>query len=152
MPFSAATRFQRRSRPMVWCWRRPQWNLHDAYPAMSGARLNAAGEEGSMTPEERNLVNDLFDRLAALENTEREPEAERAIQEGLKRAPHAVYALVQTALVQDEALKRADARIHDLEAQLGSQAQPAHAGGFLGGMREALTGRRGSVPTVRPGD
>jgi hypothetical protein len=105
-----------------------------------------------MTPEERNLVQDLFDRLAALENAEREPEAERAIGEGLKRAPHAVYALVQTALVQDEALKRADARIHDLEAQLGNQAEPPRAGGFLGSMREALTGRRGSVPTVRPGD
>lgn len=106
-----------------------------------------------MTPEERDLVNDLFDRLAALENSQREPEAERAIQEGLKRAPHAVYALVQTALVQDEALKRADARIHDLEAQLGNQAEPPRAaGGFLGSMREALTGRRGSVPSVRPGD
>jgi hypothetical protein len=105
-----------------------------------------------MTPEERNLVNDLFDRLAALENSEREPEAERTIQEGLKRAPHAVYALVQTALVQDEALKRADAHIHDLEAQLGNQAEPPRAGGFLGSMREALTGRRGSVPSVRPSD
>jgi hypothetical protein len=105
-----------------------------------------------MTPEERNLVNDLFDRLAALENAEREPEAERVIQEGLRRAPHAVYALVQTALVQDEALKRADARIHDLEAQFGNPAEPPRAGGFLGSMREALTGRRGSVPSVRPGD
>ena len=105
-----------------------------------------------MTPEERNLVNDLFDRLAALENTERDPDADRAIQEGLKRAPHAVYALVQTALVQDEALKRADAHIHDLEAQFGNQAEPPRAGGFLGSMREALTGRRGSVPTVRAAD
>ena len=106
-----------------------------------------------MTPEERDLVNDLFDRLAALETTEREPEAERAIQEGLKRAPHAVYALVQTALVQDEALKRADARIRALEAQLGEGAVP-QAGGFLDNMRDALLGRRepqrGSVPSVRP--
>jgi uncharacterized protein len=106
----------------------------------------------TMTPEERNLVTDLLDRLAALEDTERDPEAERAIKDGLRRAPNAVYALVQTALVQDEALKRADARIHDLEAQLGSEAEQPRSTSFLGNMREALTGRRGSVPTARPGD
>jgi hypothetical protein len=105
-----------------------------------------------MTPEERNLVTDLFDRLAALENTERDPEAERIIKDGLRRAPNAVYALVQTALVQDEALKRADARIHDLEAQFDSPAEPPRSTSFLGSMREAFTGRRGSVPSVRPGE
>jgi uncharacterized protein len=105
-----------------------------------------------MTPEERNLVSELFDRLAALENTERDPDADAAIRDGLQRAPHAVYALVQTALVQDEALKRADARIRDLEAKLGSEGQQPQSGSFLGAMREALTGRRGSVPTVRPAD
>ncbi|HEY7297881.1 MAG TPA: DUF2076 domain-containing protein [Xanthobacteraceae bacterium] len=105
-----------------------------------------------MTPEERNLVSELFDRLAALENAERDPEAERTIKEGLQRAPNAVYALVQTALVQDEALKRADTRIRDLEAQLGNQAEPPRSSSFLGGMREALTGRRGSVPSVRPAE
>ena len=69
-----------------------------------------------MTREERELVSGLFDRLAALENSPRDPDAERAIIEGLRRAPNATYALVQTALVQDEALKRADARIQELEA------------------------------------
>jgi hypothetical protein len=105
-----------------------------------------------MTPEERNLVTELFDRLAALENSERDPEADSIIKEGLRRAPNAVYALVQTALVQDEALKRADARITDLEAQLGNPVEPPRSTSFLGGMREALTGRRGSVPTVRPAE
>ena len=67
-----------------------------------------------MTPQERELVTELFDRLATLENTPRDPEAERGIMDGLQRAPNAVYALVQTALVQDE-----DARIRDLEGKLG---------------------------------
>ena len=102
-----------------------------------------------MTPEERDLVSELFSRLAALEDAERDPEAERVIKEGLRQAPNAVYALVQTALVQDEALKRADARIHELEAEL--ENAPPRSGSFLGSMREALTGHRGgSVPTVRP--
>ena len=64
-----------------------------------------------MTPEERNLVAELFDRLATLENAPRDPEAERLIRDGLRQAPNAAYALVQTVLVQDEALKRAEARI-----------------------------------------
>ena len=68
-----------------------------------------------MNPQERQLVAELFDRLAALESASRDPDAERAIAEGLQRAPHAPYALVQTALVQDEALKRANARIQELE-------------------------------------
>jgi uncharacterized protein len=107
-----------------------------------------------MTPQERELVNDLFDRLASLENQPRDPDAERTIIEGLRRAPNATYALVQTTLVQDEALKRADARIQELQALLGDEpaARPA---GFLDGMRDALLGRRdpprgGSVPSVRP--
>ncbi len=104
-----------------------------------------------MTPQERQLVDELFDRLAKLEDAPRDPDAERAIADGLRQAPHAVYALVQTALVQDEALKRANARIQALEG--GGQPQE-QSGGFLDNMRDALFGReerRGSVPTVRPG-
>src|SRR5712691_1845712 len=109
-----------------------------------------------MTPEERNLVTDLFDRLARLEESPRDREAERLIQDGLRQAPNATYALVQTALIQDEALKRADGRIRELEAQLGAGAEPPRQGGFLESMRESVFGRReapraGSVPTVRPG-
>jgi uncharacterized protein len=104
-----------------------------------------------MTPEERSLVTGLFDRLAEVGDTERDPEAERAISDGLRRAPNAVYALVQTALVQGEALKRADARIRDLEAQLGQDPQRPTSGSFLGSLRDA-TGRGGSVPAVRSSD
>lgn len=100
-----------------------------------------------MTPEERKLIDDLFDRLARLESNERDPEAERAIAEGLKRAPHAAYALVQTVLVQDEALKRADARIRELTEE---PPPPEQHGSFLDTMRSALGGRT-SVPSVAPG-
>jgi hypothetical protein len=107
-----------------------------------------------MIPQERQLVTELFDRLAMLESTPRDSDAEQAVTEGLRRAPHATYALVQTALVQDEALKRADTRIRELEAQLGEDGAP-RAGGFLDNMREALLGRRAeppgsSMPSARP--
>ena len=105
-----------------------------------------------MTPQEQALVDELFGRLASVENAPRDPEAERAITDGLRRAPHAVYALVQTALVQDEALKRANARMEELQAQLDCGQQTRQQGGFLDSMREAVLGRResrGSVPSVR---
>jgi hypothetical protein len=106
-----------------------------------------------MTPQESELIAELFDRLAQLENSPRDADAERAIAEGLRRAPHGAYALVQTVLVQDEALKAADARIRALQA--AQEGQQPSVGGFLGSMRDSLLGRReaprsGSVPQVRP--
>jgi hypothetical protein len=87
---------------------------------------------------------------------QRDPDAVGAINDGLRNAPNALYPLVQTALVQDEALKRADARIRELEAELGiGEPQQPPQGGFLDSMRDALIGKReqprGSVPPVRPG-
>ena len=101
-----------------------------------------------MTPEERQRVDALFERLAQLETALRDPQAERAIAEGLARAPHAIYPLVQTVLVQDEALRRADARIRELS---GENAEPRESGGFLDSMRNVLSGgpAHTSVPSVR---
>ena len=104
-----------------------------------------------MNPQERQLVDDLFDRLSKVENAPRDPDAAAAIAEGLRKAPNAVYALVQTVLLQDEALKRAHDRIQELEAA-GAGEQP-QSGGFLDSMRETVFGQapqRGSVPNVRP--
>jgi uncharacterized protein len=104
-----------------------------------------------MTPQERQLVDDLFDRLSKLEGTPRDPDAAAAIAQGLRSAPNAVYALVQTVLLQDEALKRADSRIQELEA--GGAGEQRQSGGFLDSMRETIFGQeRGSVPNVRPPD
>jgi uncharacterized protein len=105
-----------------------------------------------MTPQESELVDELFNRLAQLETAQRDPEAERLIADGLRRAPHAVYALVQTVLLQDEALKRANARIEELQVQTSAAAEPEQRpASFLDSMREALGGRapHGSVPSVR---
>jgi uncharacterized protein len=107
-----------------------------------------------MTPQERQLVDDLFDRLAKLESAPRDPDATAAIAQGLRNAPNAVYALVQTTLVQDEALKRANHRIQELEEALAStqSSGQSQSGGFLDSMRDAVFGKepRGSVPNVPP--
>jgi hypothetical protein len=104
-----------------------------------------------MTPQERQLVDELFERLAGMERAPRDPDATAAIAQGLRSAPNAVYALVQTVLVQDEALKRANSRIEELEA--GSAPEQHPSGGFLDSMRDAVFGQsqpHGSVPNVRP--
>jgi len=108
-----------------------------------------------MTPQERQMIDDLFDRLAKLEGAQRDPDAVAVISQGLRKAPNAPYALVQTVLVQDEALKRANNRILELEAACGHAQSPsgAQSGGFLDSMREAIFGQdqpRGSVPNVPP--
>src|SRR3712207_2426616 len=95
-----------------------------------------------MTPEERELVADLFKRLADLEREPRDPDAERAMREGLSRAPNALYAVVQTVLLQDEALKAADDHIQELQDQLAQRSAPQGGpppvpqGGFLDRARE----------------
>src|SRR5215510_4452979 len=106
-----------------------------------------------MTPQERQLIDDLFDRLSKLEGSPRDRDAEAAIMDGLRRSPNATYALVQTVLVQDEALKRANARIGELE---GQGSEPQQQGSFLDSMRDAVFGQgqppgqppRGSVPNA----
>jgi uncharacterized protein len=113
-----------------------------------------------MTPQERQLVDELFDRLSKMESATRDPDAMAAMTQGLRIAPNAVYPLVQTVLVQDEALRRANNRIQELENQ-GAPQQDHGGGGFLDTMRGAIFGQgqpqgqgpgqgQGSVPNVPP--
>src|ERR1700760_4497984 len=105
-----------------------------------------------MTPQERQLIDDLFDRLAKVESAPRDAEAMSAIMQGLRNAPNAIYPLVQTVLLQDEALRRAAERIQQLEQ--GHAQDQGQSGGFLDTMRDKLFGQsnqqRGSVPNVPP--
>jgi uncharacterized protein len=105
-----------------------------------------------MTPQGRQLMAQLFDRLATLESAPRDPDAEAMIREGFRRAPNAAYALVQTVLLQDEALKAANAHIQQYEQSTGTPQQanePPRS--FLDNVRDSVVGReepRGSVPRV----
>lgn len=78
-----------------------------------------------MTPQERDLVNGLLDRLAGAPPQQKDPEAEGLIQAAMQRNPDAAYLLVQSALVQDFALQEAQKRISALEAQVATARQPA---------------------------
>jgi hypothetical protein len=83
-----------------------------------------------MQQQERDLIADLFGRLQQYENQPRDAEAERLIASYVARQPASPYLLVQTAIVQEEALKQAKARIAELEARASGQG--SGQGSFLG--------------------
>jgi uncharacterized protein len=95
--------------------------------------------EGIMTPQERDLITILLDRLNRTKGHPKDPEAEMLIREMAIGWPDVPYSLVQTVLIQDLSLHRAQNRISDLEMQLteikrASSAPPSFLGSpsFLG--------------------
>ncbi len=79
-----------------------------------------------MTPQEQQLIADLFDRLARLSGA-RDPQAERFIADRMAATPGAAYAMAQTIVVQDHALKTAEDRIAGLEKDLADARAAAQA-------------------------
>ena len=49
-----------------------------------------------MTPDERQLIDSLFDRLRGFAGTERDGEAEAYINQLIRQAPYAPYLMAQT--------------------------------------------------------
>jgi hypothetical protein len=90
-----------------------------------------------MTPEERRLIADLFDRMQSYGAPEKDREAEGLIRERVRSMPDAVYMLTQSVLVQDQALQAANERVLELEDRVRqleeSQPPPRRSGGFLSG-------------------
>jgi uncharacterized protein len=104
-----------------------------------------------MSPEERDLLTGLFDRIRATANAPRDQEAEALILDATKAQPYAPYYLAQTVLVQDQALQAANNRLQELEAKVKeldarAPSQP-RAGGFLSGLGSLFGG---SGPSPRP--
>jgi uncharacterized protein len=93
----------------------------------------------AMTPEERQLITGLFDRMRNLGTVEKDRDAETLINDRVRATPDAPYMLVQSVLVQEQALQQAEARIRQLEEQMrdleaGEARAPASGGSFLGGL------------------
>jgi hypothetical protein len=84
-----------------------------------------------LTPEDRNAIDGLFERLAEVERTAppRDPEAERLIDQKIGQQPAAPYYLAQTVVVQEQALALAQQRIEELEGQVQRRG-----GGLFGGL------------------
>jgi uncharacterized protein len=93
-----------------------------------------------MTPDERNLIMGLFDRMRGQGPIQVEREAEALINSQVRQIPDSAYMLVQSVLVQEQALNataeranQLEARVRELETAQSRSVAPA-SGGFLGGL------------------
>ena len=103
-----------------------------------------------MTPEERQMLGGLFQRVNSAAATQRDPEAESFINDAVRTAPHAPYVLAQTVLVQQQALEAAANRISQLEAAHQEPEQNQEHGSFLGNLGKSIFGGGPSSPAPRP--
>ena len=105
--------------------------------------------ESDMTPEERQMLGGLFERINAAGATPRDPEAEAFINDAVRAVPFSPYVLAQTALVQQRALEAAAHRISELEtaARQGDEHSQEH-GSFLGNLGKTIFG--GGAPAAPP--
>jgi hypothetical protein len=111
--------------------------------------------ENPMSPEERQLLTGLFDRVRGAAANPRDREAEMLIDDAVRAQPYAPYLLAQTVLVQEQALRAANDRLQQLEAQvrdLQQQAsqQPSSGGGFLSGLGSLFGGGNPPRPSTPP--
>lgn len=91
-----------------------------------------------MSPEERQLLTALFDRVRTASATPRDPDAEALIDQTTREQPYASYYLAQAVIVQEKGLeaaanhiKQLEERIQQLEAGAGEPRQAEQGGGFL---------------------
>lgn len=88
-----------------------------------------------MTPEERQMLASLFERIRSSSASPRDPQAEAFIDDAVRAVPQSPYVLAQTVLVQQHALETLQQRVNELEAQARANAAPPQAQtSFLGGL------------------
>src|ERR1700759_3127788 len=107
-----------------------------------------------MTPEEQNLIENLFDRLRQADVNPKDFEAEQLIRAKTAALPSAPYLLTQAVIVQEHALTNAQAQIAELENRLAAatkSAHPAGGEGFFPGVRRLFGGSSPTRPPPEPG-
>ena len=110
-----------------------------------------------MNADERQLITQLFERMRNYGGPEKDREADALINQLVRANPDAVYMLVQSVLVQEQALEATNARVQELEEQLRSleesdKSRGARSGGFFSGYWGSRGAQepqpRSSVPQV----
>lgn len=102
-----------------------------------------------MTPEERQLLDRFLQDLAQARTGPKDAEAERLITDAFTRNPDAAYLLVQHAVLADQSLHAAQARISELEQQAQASGQ-AGGSSFLGGGWRPQPAPQTAVPASGP--
>jgi hypothetical protein len=105
-----------------------------------------------MTPDEREMLAGLFQRVNANGAAPRDAQAEAFINDAVRAAPYAPYLLAQTVLVQQHALDAAAHRIAELEAAAHEAGQrQQEPGSFLGNLGRTIFGGGAQSAPPRPG-
>ncbi|MBY5756021.1 DUF2076 domain-containing protein [Rhizobium leguminosarum] len=91
-----------------------------------------------MSPEERQLLTALFDRVRTAAATPRDRDAEALIDQATREQPSATYYLAQAVIVQEKGLEAAanhikelEEHVRQLEAGESEHRQAEQGGGFL---------------------
>jgi hypothetical protein len=101
-----------------------------------------------MSPEERQLLAGMFERIKSNSAAPRDQEAEAFINDQIRAQPGAPYLLAQTVIVQDFALQAANQKLQQLEARVHElESAPKPSTSFLGGL---FGGPAPSAPPPRP--
>jgi len=106
-----------------------------------------------MTPQEQQLITELFARLKQTPAQAKDAVADQLIRRGVTDNPEASYRLVQTVLIQEMALSQAQHRVAELENRVvqanaaSSTPPPQPATSFLGDP----VSRGGMPPAAAPG-
>ena len=93
-----------------------------------------------MTPQERQMLDGLFERVRSAADGPRDAEAERYIADAARATPSTAYVLAQTVLVQQQALENAAKHIQDLESRSGAGGAGGEPTSFLGNLGRSLFG------------
>ncbi|CDZ52461.1 DUF2076 domain-containing protein [Neorhizobium galegae] len=109
-----------------------------------------------MSPEERQLLTALFDRVRTAAATPRDRDAETLIDQATREQPYATYYLAQAVIVQEKGLEAAsnhikelEDRIRQLEAETSDHHRAEQSGGFLSSIFG--TGQAQQSPAPQPG-
>lgn len=110
-----------------------------------------------MSPEERQLLASLFDRVRSAGSTQRDADAEAFINQSVRDQPYAPYLLAQAVIMQEQGMKAAadriqqlEARVHELEQQGADSHPQGPSGGFLGGIGSLFGGGQQQQRAVAP--
>jgi hypothetical protein len=89
-----------------------------------------------MTAQEQQLITNLADRIKSAPAPQIDRDAYDLILHTIGTRPDALYILTQTVLIQEMALKQAQAQLEDLKRQGSYQPGPPQQGGFLPGSQQ----------------
>lgn len=117
-----------------------------------------------MNPSDQKMLQDFLGQLVQARGVTKDPEADALIQRAVAQQPDAAYLLVQRALLVEQALGNAKARIAELESQGGkvsgfldanqwgnsAQGQPSNPVPGIGQGAYQQNGPTGSAPQAQP--